>query len=1113
MDACPECGHQNPRTAKFCMECGTPLAIRPFGQERKIVTALICDVVGSTELGERLDAEDVDRLQRAFHAVARRRIENHGGVVEKFIGDAVVGVFGIPATHEDDPERAVRAALRIVQEVESSALGIQVRIGVNTGEALVTVGVDPNSGEGFVTGDALNTTARLEAAAPVMGIVVGELTYRTTSHLFAYEALEPIHAKGKAEPVPAWRALHPLTRMGGEAADTTPFVGRDLELGMLTQTFVRTAERSMTEFVTVVGDPGMGKSRLVRELATFVDGWHDLVTWRQGRCLPYGDGISFWALGEIVKAHAGILETDDQPTLSSKLDAALVEPDEGLRSWMKDRLGALVGLEASTSPPQQDEAFTAWRRFLEQIAQRGPTVLVFEDLHWAEAAFMSFLLHLAEQMQGLPLLVVTTTRPEVEERDHAWLGRSRRSTILSLAPLADRHMTELIRATVPDAPSRLVAVILERAGGSPLYAEQLAAMLRERAMPIVGGALDGGEIPPTVQAIIAARIDALVPELKSTLQDAAVMGKAVWSGAVAALSERDPAEVDACLTDLSRLELLRPIFPSSMAGENEFAFWHALVRDVAYGELPRGIRMAKHRAAAEWIIRQAGGSISEDAEIVAEHFGQALTLAQETQDVDQLSDLREGLADSLLAAADHAMRTDVPRAAAHLNRTLELLEPDDLRRPDVLGRIGRALIATSDYPRAAEILQKAVDARSAAGDEVATAELVVPLAVALVNSGDAVLASAAVELARETLLNQPGPVLVEILSERAMLALLVARDQRALALAEDALSLARELGISEPHRALAARGLTLLAMGEDGGETDLRRAIAGAIAEGDLRAAAVAHHNLAASLAEAKGPAAGIVAFDEAIAFAAGRGLPTELHRSGRLETLVPLGRWEEALQEAAEVRTWAADHGDEWGRLLADEFDLQVRLGRGEVVERRDDLPTRSVLTGTSPSDTAPIAADAAAAHGDLAAARGLLEEGLEETPPGGVYDIARYIRSCLAVGAEDLARRAFELGTPPSRWNAAKVLAARAMLAEADGNPMEGRDRYEEAVGAFRELGDVHEEAHALLGSGRCLQVLSARDPAADALRASAAIFERLGAASRLEEISHLLGAAPPA
>ena len=587
------------------------------------------------------------------------------------------------------------------------------------------------------------------------------------------------------------------------------------------------------------------------------------------------------------------------------------------------------------------------------------------------------------------------------------------------------------------------------------------------------------------------------------------MGKAVWPGAVAALSNRDAVQVDASLGELSRLEFLRPVFPSSMAREHEFGFWHALVRDVAYGELPRAVRMAKHRAAAGWIIQLAGGALSEDAEIVADHFTEALALAGELGEEGELLALRSGLVESLLSAAVHAMGTDVPRAEAHLRRILDLLEDGDPRRPDVLGRLGRALIATSDYPEAATILQEAVDAHALAG-EASGDYLLVPLCIALVNSGDAPAASAVVEWALAGAGDEPSPFLVDVLGERAMIALLAARDEHALALAQDALTRAAALGIPEPHRALAARGLTLLAMGEPSGEDDLRRAIDGAIREGDLRAAAVAYHNLAASLAEARGPAAGLAAFDEAIGFAASRGLPTELHRSGRLETLMPLGRWDEVVREAEEVGAWAAAHGDEWGLLLADEFDMQVRLARGEKVARRDDLPSRAVLLGTSPSDSATVAADAASAEGDMAAARGLLEEGLEETPPGGVYDIARFVRSCLGARAPDLARQAFDSGTPPSPWNAAKVRAAQAMLTEEAGDSAAARDAYADAARAFRELGDVHEEAHALLGSGRTRLHLGDAGAAAD-LRAAGDIFKALGAAGRLEEIRRLLGSAP--
>jgi class 3 adenylate cyclase len=620
MATCPSCDHENPDEQKFCGECGAKLEATPVREERKVITALFCDLVGSTALGERLDAEDISRLLRAYQSICRQRIESHGGVVEKFIGDAVVGVFGVPLAHEDDPERAVIAALRIIEGVGASDLGIEVRIGVNTGEALVRLDVDSRSGEGFATGDTMNTAARLEAAAPVMGVAVGEATHRASAEAIVYEELPAISAKGKAEPVQAWRALHPTARIGTEERDRTPFVGRDLELSMLTQLFERARSRPATEFVTIVAEPGLGKSRLVRELARHVDRLSEPVTWREGRCLPYGDGISFWALGEIVKAQAGILETDDQPTISSKLDQALTEPDPQTRTWIKDRLAPLVGLETTTEPPQREEAFTAWRRFLEQIAA-GPTVLVIEDLHWADDAFVAFLEHLAERTAGLPLLVVVTARPEVEERHPSW-PPGRRSTVLSLSPLSDADLETLVAQSFPEADPELISVVLQRAGGSPLYAEQLAAMLRERMLPISGEALDETLIPSSVQALIAARIDALPVEPKQVLMEASVVGKSFWAGSISALGEH--ADLEATLGELVRREFCRPVHPSTMEGDLEFSFWHALVRDVAYAELTKAERARMHELVADWLEGGAGGVVHEHQEFVAYHLQTAL---------------------------------------------------------------------------------------------------------------------------------------------------------------------------------------------------------------------------------------------------------------------------------------------------------------------------------------------------------------------------------------------------------------------------------------------------------------------------------------------------------
>ena len=517
---------------------------------------------------------------------------------------------------------------------------------------------------------------------------MGEATYRATSHPFRYEALEPIRAKGKAEPVPLWRPLEPIARATGELmAETTPFVGRSFELETLVRLFERSRATPSLEVVTIVADPGIGKSRLVRELARHVDALPDLVTWRVGRCLPYGDGVSFWALGEIIKAHAGILDTDDQVTLSAKLDTVLTEPDPQLRAWIKDRLAPLVGLETSTAPPGQEEVFTAWRRFLESIAQAGPTVLVVEDLHWADDALVAFLGHVAANTAGLPILLVVTARPEVEERHPGWLGRARRSTVLSLGALADRDMAALVEATLPGASPGLVATVLDRAAGSPLYAEQLAAMFRDRLLSVAGGPLDEDAVPPTIAALLASRIDALPPDAKAVLLDASVVGKTFWSGAVAASA----GVIGPRSSRSRRARPTRARPPCIPVHHGRRGRVHVRPRARPRRRLrraPGAARLARHRAAAAWITERAGTTLGEDAEIVVAHLEQALELAAATRATDEVPGIETDLVDALLAAADTALRTEVPRAIAHLRRALDLVPADGALRPVVLASLG-----------------------------------------------------------------------------------------------------------------------------------------------------------------------------------------------------------------------------------------------------------------------------------------------------------------------------------------------------------------------------------------------------------------------------------------
>ena len=499
-------------------------------------------------------------------------------MVEKFIGDAVVGVFGVPAAHEDDPERAVRAGLRIVEGAEElvtvGGAPLRLRVGVNTGEALVRLGANPGVGERVLAGDAINTASRLQSVAPEMGVVVGISTFEATRVVFDYEELEPARLKGKAEPVRVFHARSPRARFGTDLTRThdSPFVGREIDLALLKGVFDKSVAASSAQLVTVVGEPGLGKSRLVAELFGYIDSRPELVTWRQGRCLPYGEGITFWALGEILKAHTGILESDPPAVAREKLDAVLPEGAE--REWFKQRLLPLLGIEA-TSSAEREELFTAWRRFLEGVAEADPTVLVFEDLHWADEAMLAFLEQLADLAEGVPLLIVGTARPELYER-HPDYAAGMRNVEHDQPGAVDRRGDGPPRLGVAGRggdPGGVAAADPRACRWQPPVCGGVRAALAGPGPAGASGARVGSckpgvemPFPDSVQALIAARLDTLEPDAKSLLADAAVIGKVFWAGAVAAMGDRDPQTVTLMLRELSRKELVRPSRQSSMDG-------------------------------------------------------------------------------------------------------------------------------------------------------------------------------------------------------------------------------------------------------------------------------------------------------------------------------------------------------------------------------------------------------------------------------------------------------------------------------------------------------------------------------------------------------------------
>ncbi|HSI97285.1 MAG TPA: AAA family ATPase, partial [Gaiellaceae bacterium] len=574
MITCPSCGQDNPDGFRLCGMCGASLAPEAVArEERKVVTVVFCDLVGFTAKAEQLDPEDVRAILGPYHERVRAELERHGGTVEKFIGDAVMALFGAPTAHEDDPERAVRAALAIRDFAVDERL--ELRVGVTTGEALVSLGASPSEGEGMASGDVVNTAARLQSAAPVNGVLADEATYRATRQAIEYGEAPSVEAKGKLEPISVWEPLAARSRFGIDVTHhaRAELVGRERELSVLRDAFERARHERIPQLITLVAVPGMGKSRLVYELSKIVDADPELVTWRQGRCLAYGDGVAFWALAEVVKAQAGILERDTEQETAEKLRSAVDDAfvDETDARWIESHLRPLVGLESDTGlgGDRRGEAFAAWRRFLEALAEQRPLVLVLEDLHWADEGLLDFVDELVDWVSGVPLLVVCSARPELLERRPGWGGGKLNASTLGLSPLSSEQTALLISHVLERSllPAEIQKALLERAEGNPLYAEQFAQLYLER------GSAEDLPLPETLQGIVAARLDGLSGEEKAALQDASVFGKVFWTGALGR-----KGEATALLHSLERKGFLTRQRRTSVEGEDEWAFAHMLLR-------------------------------------------------------------------------------------------------------------------------------------------------------------------------------------------------------------------------------------------------------------------------------------------------------------------------------------------------------------------------------------------------------------------------------------------------------------------------------------------------------------------------------------------------------
>ena len=675
MLTCARCGQENPDVAKFCNACGAALAhAGGRGEERRVVSVLFVDLVGFTSRAESLDPEDVRAFLRPYYERVRTELESFGGRVEKFVGDAVMGVFGAPVAFGDDAERAVRAAFAVRDWAEQD--GLQLRLAVNTGEAIVELEARPEHGEALIAGDVVNTAARLQAAAPVGAVLVGEETYASTRGAIEYRPAKPIVAKGKELPVRTWLAVRALTGAGERATTPVAMIGRERELAVLTGIWERVVDAGRSHFVTVVGPSGIGKSRIALELAEIVAGQGARVI--RGRSTPYGASSPYSAFAQQVKQIAAIFDSDDDAEAQVKLSEAIsaIAGPTASEEHGPD-LAVLLGLGDQAEVGDREQLFFSARVLVESLALRGPTLLLYEDIHWADTSLLDLLETFAGRVWEVPVLFVALTRPELLTERAGWGGGLPAYTALALEPLSESSSVDLAEQLLGgDAEARARAsAIAQTSECNPLFIEELSASLAERSTT------DGGELPTSVRAIIAARLDSLPPQERAVLVDASVAGRVFWRGALTEMSERD--DLSALLGSLEGRDLIQREAVSRIKGDQQFGFKHGLIHDVAYQSLPRAARRERHAAVARFL--EATTASAQSHEALGHHWREA---GEPDRAVEHLT-----------AAADQAGRGWAKQRAVTLYReALQLLADDDGRRRDVTRRLAVALQAAYHLP-------------------------------------------------------------------------------------------------------------------------------------------------------------------------------------------------------------------------------------------------------------------------------------------------------------------------------------------------------------------------------------------------------------------------------
>ncbi len=1105
---CQACGSDNPEPAAYCNRCGSELARPQSPSERKVVSVLFVDLVGFTAMSEQLDPEDVRSILDPYYETVRAQLVRYGGTVEKFIGDAVMALFGAPAAHEDDPERAVRAGYAVCQAMarmrETGLLSdLHVRVGITTGEVIVARGARPHAGEAMAHGDVVNTAARLQSHAPIGGILVDRRTHEATRGQIDFRVAPAVEARGKSEPIAAWEVVAPRARTGADRPTLRRrLVGREHELEALTDA-LEEAKGGNPRLVVLSGPPGIGKSRLVGELFRHLDESDDFFFWRQGRSLPYGDGATYWALAEIVKAQAGVLASDSTATVRDKLRLAVHDAvrDADDARWAEDHLAPLAGLEGSRElrGDFRFEAFSAWRRFLEGIAEKRPLVLVFEDLHWADDGLLDFIAdHLARRFRGR-LLMVATCRLELLERRPDWPERGERVTLVELGPLTDGE-TEAVVADVlgsASAPSELLAPLVKRAAGNPLYAEEFIRMLVDRGrLEDTDGSWRLTEpelpLPDSVHAIIAARLDMLPDDQKLLLQDAAVIGRGFWLGALAAVGGHESEASERLLEGLERKQLVRRERDSIVRDESQLAFCHVLVRDVAYGQVPRSIRAEKHRRAAQWFETLSPERSEDKAEMLAHHYATALGFARAAR--QETETLEERTRFALRDVGDRAVSLNAfAKAATFYADSLELWPGNDPERLNLIFRLGEAQLHSE--VGGLETLTEAREGFLSQGRTAEAAEANVLLGELLWTRGDPHALTHLEEAAALLAESPPSHAKAYVVANLARFLMIHGEHSAAIRLGLEALAMVEELGTSELRaHVLATVGLARTRSGDSTGLVDLEQSIELAVKINSIESVR-GYANLGNALVEAGELSRAFTQYERGRAAASRYGDVDRIRwfDAERIYEHYWLGSWDVALELADGVVADAAA-----GTPTSIEQD--ARLLRSRIRAARDDPEgaledaERSLELGRRaryPEMLVPALALQArlrATTGSTDETAGYVAEILELWP-GSIassYWLGDLAFALHGIRDEDTVLRALMRLEGTSRW----VEAAIAVV----------KGRHAEAARVYRAIGSVPDEAFVLLRSAH-----SSEAPAGGLERALA-LSRLLGAAAYVREATAL-------